>query len=238
MAHEGYTEQGVTVTIDNLQIRKQKLVRDAIYDAAIELFTVKGFDGTTVEEIAQAAGVSRRSFFRYFASKDDLLAQDVVQFGSLLSATITACPPTLTPFEIVRETVLSVLRHTAMQPRTRQIIEISQRSASARQAHHSRVMDVQDSMAAAFAGRLKSASRDDLKPRLLAGLTFSVMNVAITSWFRGEYQDLSTAARQVFAHLTRMTCDQTGLTESKDNVMSARRVAGPVARRKSGGLKR
>ena len=98
------------MTEDTLQARKQQLVRDAIYDAAIDLFAVKGFDETTVEEVAQAAGVSRRSFFRYFASKDDLLAQNVVNFGSVLAATITACSPALTPLETVRETVLSVLK--------------------------------------------------------------------------------------------------------------------------------
>jgi AcrR family transcriptional regulator len=233
MALLRYSGWGAVVTKDTLQVRKQQLVRDAIYDAAIELFAVKGFDETTVEEVAQAAGVSRRSFFRYFASKDDLLAQNVVNFGSVLAATITACSQALTPLETVRETVLSVLKQSVAQPRTRQIIEISQRSASARQAHHSRMMDVEDMVAAAFAGRLKSTSKDDMKPRLLAGLTLSVMNVAIISWFRGEYQDLSTAARQVFAHLARISCDPTGTTESREDVVTARRAA----RRKSAQVK-
>jgi AcrR family transcriptional regulator len=228
---------GSNVTEDTLQIRKQQLVRNAIYDAAIDLFAKKGFDETTVEEVAQAAGVSRRSFFRYFASKDDLLAQNVVHFGSILSATITACPPALTPLETVRETVLAVVKQTAAHPHTRQIIEISQRSASARQAHHSRMMEVEDTVAAAFAGRLRSASKDDLKPRLLASLTLSIMNVAIISWFREEYQDLSTAARQVFTNLTRIFCDQGGSSEFKEDIATTRRVARPIGRRKSGQVK-
>ena len=193
---------------DTLKIRKQQMVRKAIHDAAIELFTEKGFEETTVEEVAQAAGVSRRSFFRYFASKDDLLAQDVVDFGRVLAATITACAPSLTPLETARETVVSVMRQTATHPKTRQILEISQRSASARHAHHSRMLDVEDCVAAAFAGRLKSASRDDLKPRLLATLTVSAMNLAVVAWFRGDYQDPSKAARQVFANLDRILCER------------------------------
>jgi AcrR family transcriptional regulator len=228
---------GSNVTEDTLQIRKQQLVRNAIYDAAIDLFAEKGFDETTVEEVAQAAGVSRRSFFRYFASKDDLLAQNVVHFGSILSATITACPPALTPLETVRETVLAVVKQTAAHPHTRQIIEISQRSASARQAHHSRMMEVEDTVAAAFAGRLRSASKDDLKPRVLASLTLSIMNVAIISWFRNDYQDLSTAARQVFSNLTRIFCDQAGSSEFREDIATTRRVAHPIGRRKSSQVK-
>jgi hypothetical protein len=129
----------------------------------------------------------------------------------------------------VRETVLSVARESVAQPRTRQIIEISLRSASARQAHHSRMLDVEDVVAAAFAGRLRSGSKDELKPRLLASLTLSVMNVAIIAWFRGEYQDLSTAARQVFATLMRISCEQASTSESSVN---GRRVAGATARRR------
>src|SRR5437899_1533793 len=54
------------VSVPTLQARKQRLVRDAIWDAAIDLFAQEGFDETTVDDIARAAGVSRRSFFRYF----------------------------------------------------------------------------------------------------------------------------------------------------------------------------
>jgi len=62
----------------SIQKRKRLLVRNTIWDAAIALFDKRGFDQTTVDEIAKAAGVSRRSFFRYFASKDDLLAQGMI----------------------------------------------------------------------------------------------------------------------------------------------------------------
>jgi AcrR family transcriptional regulator len=75
-----------------IQKRKQLLVRDAIWDAAIDLFGKKGFDKTTVDDIAKAAGVSRRSFFRYFSSKDDLLAQGMISYGEWLEQAIESCP--------------------------------------------------------------------------------------------------------------------------------------------------
>ena len=212
------------MTKDDLQNRKKLLVRDAIFDAAIELFAVKGFDETTVEEVAQAAGVSRRSFFRYFASKDDLLAQNVVHYGIVLTAAIAACPATFTPLEVVRDTVLSVAKQTASSPLTRRIIEISERSPSARQAHLSRRMEVEDNVSRAFAERLKSKSKDDLKPRLLAGLTLSVMNAAVISWYRGEYRDISTAARQAFSNLTRLVCDQSSSTQHKEDSAATRKT--------------
>lgn len=195
------------MTEENLQIRKQQMVRRAIYDAAIELFAEKGFDETTVEEVAQAAGVSRRSFFRYFASKDDLLAQNIVNYGNVLAAAVTACAPTLSQLETVRETVQIVLKQAVVQPHTRQIIEIAQRSASAKQAHQSRMLDVEDALAIAFATRLKSPSKDDLKPRMLATLTLSTMNLAVITWYRAGNQDPSAIARQVFATLRRIVCE-------------------------------
>jgi AcrR family transcriptional regulator len=195
------------VTKNRLQVRKHQLVRNAIYDAAMRLFAVKGFDETTVEAVAQASGVSRRSFFRYFASKDDVLAQNVLHYGDVLTAAVAAGPAGLTPFETVRETILTVVKQTAGQAHTRQVIDIAERSASARQAHTSKMREVEDSVAAAYAARLKSPSNYDVKPRLLATLTLSVMNVAIMAWYRGEYQDLSDAANQVFSNLAHFICD-------------------------------
>jgi AcrR family transcriptional regulator len=217
------------VAKENLQVRKQQLVRHAIYDAAIDLFAVKGFDETTVEEIAQAAGVSRRSFFRYFASKDDLLAQSVVSYAKALSEAIGACPAAASPLEVVRETVLSTARLTAAQPRAKQIIEISARSASARQAHQSRMMDAEDHIAEAFAKRLKSKPKHYLKPRLLASLTFLIMNVAIISWFRGEHQNIETAAEQALGNLKNLFCEPLSSVSAVDSGSNRRRfVAKPV----------
>lgn len=51
-------------------------VRRALAAAAVELFTTKGYDETTIDDIAAAAGVARRTFFRYFRSKEDAISPD------------------------------------------------------------------------------------------------------------------------------------------------------------------
>ena len=67
--------------LPTLQERKQQVVRSAIWDAAIDLFVEKGYDETTVDEVAERAGVSRRSFFRYFSSKSDLVSAGMATYG-------------------------------------------------------------------------------------------------------------------------------------------------------------
>lgn len=190
-------------TAPTLHARKQQVVRDAIWDAAIDLFAKKGFDETTVEDIAQAAGVSRRSFFRYFSSKSDLMAQGIVSYVESLTDAVDNCPKSYSLPEVFRETVLRVARHSASYSRTRQIMRIASKYPTAREAQLSRLAELQDRVAEAFARR---CGKSDPAPAVLAGLTLSVLGVTFRLWYDQGQPDIAVAAEQVFATLGRLVC--------------------------------
>ena len=57
--------------METLHERKKQRTRDALVRAAVELFTTRGYEATTVDDIAEAVEVSQRTFFRYFAGKEE-----------------------------------------------------------------------------------------------------------------------------------------------------------------------
>jgi AcrR family transcriptional regulator len=194
-------------TIRPLRTRKQEFVRGAIWDAAVDLFVERGYDETTVDDIARTAGISRRSFFRYFASKDDLMGHGIVTYGSLISAAIRACPPTAPPLEVLRLTVRQVAADAAAHPRVRKIAQIASASVAAREAQLSRKADLEDAVSEAYRARCKSRSRDELTPRLLAELTISLLDVTFRVWLQQDQHDIVPTTERVFAELKRLVCD-------------------------------
>jgi AcrR family transcriptional regulator len=75
-----------------LRERKKARTREALQEAAMERFSRQGFDGTTVEEIAEACEVSPRTFFRYFPTKEDVLFADSAGRRDRLMAVIAERP--------------------------------------------------------------------------------------------------------------------------------------------------
>src|SRR3954452_11043347 len=157
----------------DLQARKLEFVRDAIWDAAVDLFAEKGFDETTVDDIVAAAGTSRRTFFRHFESKRDLVAQPVVSYGASLTEVIASCPTGSSPAELFRHVVLEVAGRTVSDVRMRKVMAIAAKYPAAREAQQSRIAEVQDRVAEAFARRC----RDSLTPQVLAALTVSALSL-------------------------------------------------------------
>ncbi|WP_432103596.1 TetR family transcriptional regulator [Streptomyces sp. bgisy091] len=87
--------------------RKKAATRQAIQDQASRLFLEKGFDATTVEEIAAAAGVSHMTFFRYFRTKEDVAASD--DYDPMIGELVAARPAGEPVVEKIRQAFLSGL---------------------------------------------------------------------------------------------------------------------------------
>ena len=185
----------------SLKERKQALARETIWQAAIDLFTEKGFDETTLDDIAAAAGTSRRSFFRYFESKSDLLVQPIVSYGNFISDAIRHCPASYSPALVLRHTLLTVAENSASKPQTKQLIELAAKYPSARQAQIARFAQVQDKIAEAYAERFRGPM-----PRVLAALTHSLLSISFQSWFEGERKDIAADVEEVLGALRQAAC--------------------------------
>src|SRR6266705_2863077 len=81
------TPTGVT-----LRDRARDAIRDEVLTRAWLLFAEQGFAATTIEQVAEAAGMSRRTFFRYFSGKDELVAARLLASGDQLAAALAARP--------------------------------------------------------------------------------------------------------------------------------------------------
>ncbi|WP_211304794.1 TetR family transcriptional regulator [Umezawaea tangerina] len=75
-----------------LRDRARRAMRAEVAVVAFDLFARRGFDHTTVDDIARAAGMSRTSFFRYFPTKEDVVLGHLEELGGLIEATVKARP--------------------------------------------------------------------------------------------------------------------------------------------------
>jgi AcrR family transcriptional regulator len=199
---QSFIEEDLPIISGNtLQARKQELVRNAIWDAATDLFAEKGYDETTVDDIALKAGISRRSFFRYFSSKSDLMGYGIVGYGAQLIEAIEACPRECSLSEVFRRTVLQVARQCAAHPRTRRIMGIAVKYPAAKEAHLSRTPELQERVEAAIARRYGTRSGGDLTPRIVTQMILAVLSLIFMQWFERGDEDISETAEQILGAL-------------------------------------
>ena len=91
-----------------LRERKRQETLRRITDAGICLFIEKGIDATTLDEIAAMAGISRRTFFHYFKSKDDILISLQKGMGEVIAERIRHAAEGASPLDAIRASVIGV----------------------------------------------------------------------------------------------------------------------------------
>jgi AcrR family transcriptional regulator len=157
-----------------------------------------------MEEIADASGVSLRTVFRYFPTKNDLFGYALGSYGDALVSALSAASPDLSPLELVRETSLAGLSFAASQPRLRLVMDITRRNRPARQAFATGLVEIEDRLIEAFTGRFKKSAHREFQPRMLAFLTQMGVSLALNSWVAGDFKEPAAAHRNVFAQLIRL----------------------------------
>lgn len=100
----------------SLRERARVAVREEIAHAALEMFDEQGFDETTVEQIAVAADISPRSFFRYFAAKEDVVLGDPMIYGELVRDRLTENVSAMPLWEALRAAFEPVVARTETDP--------------------------------------------------------------------------------------------------------------------------
>src|SRR6201986_2289996 len=92
---------------NDLRERKRQLTLERIAEAGLKLFIEHGYEATTLDAIAAASGISRRTFFYYLKSKEDvLLAHESGKFPQSLRPTFLKQSPKQAPIEAARATLL------------------------------------------------------------------------------------------------------------------------------------
>ena len=92
-----------------LRERKKQRTREAIVEAALRLFEERGFDQTTIADIAEAADIAPRTFFGYFPSKEDVVFADFQDVFDGLAARLSDRPEQETAIDAIREWIAGLL---------------------------------------------------------------------------------------------------------------------------------
>jgi AcrR family transcriptional regulator len=165
----------------SLRDRKRDRTRRMIQAEALRLFTTKGFQATTIEEVAAAADLAPRTFFRYFPSKEEVVFW--ADYQPTLAAFVATRPDHEPALEALRRGIVDGLAAFYQQDRERLLERI--RLAFRTPALHPRLRQQQaewaDGMAQILAQRL-SARPDDLEVRAVAAAVAAALFVAIEDW--------------------------------------------------------
>ncbi|MBT2488903.1 TetR family transcriptional regulator [Streptomyces sp. ISL-96] len=192
-------QQAATEATTGLRERKKQRTRDALVRVALELFTTQGYEQTTVDEIADAVEVSQRTFFRYFASKEEVAfaVQDMVESHFL--AELAVRPPEERPFAAMRSAVLcawntigeaiEAVIPVELHMRTYLMIESTPALLA---AHLRRSTELEERTARIIADREGLDLDADPRPRIAVAAFTGVMRVTGRLWGQGDDTSLES----------------------------------------------
>jgi AcrR family transcriptional regulator len=188
--------------------------RVRIAAAARDLFAAQGYERTTVEAIAERAGVARRTFFRHFRSKDDAIFPDHARIAELVETHLAALHD-VPPLTALASGVRMVFRSYVDDPVVSvERYRLTRSSAALRDREIASVSRYTRLFASYLRGRLSGAPDAALRAEVVAAAYVAAHNVVLRDWLRGAAQgDPTPALEAAFAGVAARLGDDRPLTE-------------------------
>jgi AcrR family transcriptional regulator len=177
--------------------RWQPDARGRLERAAMELYSERGFEQTTVAEIAARAGLTERTFFRHFADKREVLFWGAGSLQDLLVSTLASTPDSVAPIDAIAGALLQERREYAGK---RQAVIASNTELQERE------LIKLASLAAALAGTLRQRGVREPAASLAAEAGIAVFRIAFELWVSAAGEaDLPQLIRESFDELKAVT---------------------------------
>ena len=162
---------------EDWRARKKARTRQRLQEQALRLFVERGYEATTVEQIAAAAGVSHMTFFRYFPTKEDAVLSD--SYDPLLVAAIQARPRAEDPVARIHAAVRAGLG--AIYAADREALLVRVRLTLRTPALRARLWENQVATRDLLAGALVDGE-PDFPTRILASACLATLTTALEEW--------------------------------------------------------
>jgi len=177
---------------------------------ALAMFAERGFDVTSVEEIASAAGIGRRTFFRYFKSKNDAVWGDFDIQLDRFAQWFDRCPAEVPVLSAVRDGVMYFNTFDAEASASLKVRMRIVLSSPALQAYSTLRYRAWRAVIVRFVADRLALPEEDLVPRTLGHLALGAALSAYEQWLDVDGSDLMTMLRRSLALLGALeTLDQT-----------------------------
>jgi AcrR family transcriptional regulator len=171
--------------------RTRRLAQSELTSVAQDLFVTQGYDGTTVDQIAAAAGMSKRTFFRYFPSKDDLVIGKYDLFADRMAEALDERPadePVWKSLRRVFDITLDYVQDDHQRARNDAMDEIVRSTPQLYARYLEKMQRVQQLLIGRVAMRLTGRDYDpsDPQPAAIVGAAFACMQAARQAWFASD----------------------------------------------------
>ncbi|MCW2508801.1 MAG: TetR family transcriptional regulator [Modestobacter sp.] len=175
--------------------RTRRLASQEILVTALRLFTEQGYDETTIAQIAREAGVSQRTLFRYFGTKDDLLGGNRERFGQVLTDAISEQPAEASVWEALRSGVAAAQALNDSREHALERFRLLHSTASLRAGWLEKRLRFQEDLLPLVKARMDTAvGSTDSAARAVIATVFACLDAASMTWVdnggKGDIMDL------------------------------------------------